>query len=529
MIPTSTPPSSVARHPPDRQGGAPAGNPLRALERALLLSFVLHGLAMLSMAVLLLPGQPGGPTPDLAGRMAYVAADAWRWRLGWLPWQLTALSDLLIGLALVRTPGIPRRPAWLTLGVTVLAVLPDQIGQWLWVTQGMALAQGGSPAAYAAFETATFPWIAGWGGLLYTLAAVGWSVCFARAGLWMRGLTGFSTVLWGLFALAALSPLLPDGARPPAAWVAAANAAGFVLLLIWMALILEQVLRRSRPVQAHGRDAAWRHPDRRWWGRLWTALANSRLLRALCAYLPTPAFLSDIRDVIYVNYMVDAAVLAPLVPPGLALQRLGPGGHYALFSFLTYRHGHFGPALLGPLRGLLPSPIQSNWRIYVTDPRSGRAGVYFVTNAIDSTLHALAARLLSEGMPMHVLRQATLQTASDGGVVLRLDSGAGTAPAAEATLAPAGGTPTSGPWQVCFASYRDMLAYAVPQDRAFSVQPWAGRITRQEIALGIPLEACVPLVGVVQSATATALVGPAVPFCFRVPRVAFRFARQYAD
>ena len=50
---------------------------------------------MLSMAVLLLPGLPSGGTADDLARIRYVAAHPWLWRLGWLPWQLTALSDVL--------------------------------------------------------------------------------------------------------------------------------------------------------------------------------------------------------------------------------------------------------------------------------------------------------------------------------------------------------------------------------------------------------------------------------------------------
>jgi hypothetical protein len=58
-------------------------------------------------------------------------------------------------------------------------------------------------------------------------------------------------------------------------------------------------------------------------------------------------------------------------------------GRYALVSFLTYRHGHFGPRRFGPMRHLMPSPIQTNWRIYVRDLHTGREGVYFLTTATD--------------------------------------------------------------------------------------------------------------------------------------------------
>src|SRR5262249_9470917 len=151
---------------------------------------------------------------------------------------------------------------------------------------------------------------------------------------------------------------------------------------------------------------------------------------------------------------------------------------------------------------LLPSPRQTNWRIYVCDPQTGHQGVYFVTNAITSTLYGLAARLLAEGMPMHVLQRGTITAPEAGSIAFTLDPGRGSAPQAQAALQVVDDTPESGPWDVCFASYRDFLAYCVPQDRALSSQPWYHRITRQEIRLNIALEACRPLDGEVTSSTA---------------------------
>jgi hypothetical protein len=239
--------------------------------------------------------------------------------------------------------------------------------------------------------------------------------------------------------------------------------------------------------------------------------------------------LSDIRDVVYVSYLVPASTLEPLVPQGLELQRLGDGGRWALFTFLTYRHGHFGFELLGPLRRLLFSPIQSNWRIHVRDPRTGHQGIHFLSNAISATIPALCARLLSEAMPMHVFARAALDRDGEGRVTLRLDPGKGSAPDAEASLAPCAAPPFEGAWRECFGSFREFLAYCVPQDRAMSTQPWVPRVTRQEIHLGIPLDACEPLAGSVASRAAHALAGDAQPVCFRVPGVRFRFAEEAYD
>ncbi|HEX6779725.1 MAG TPA: DUF2071 domain-containing protein, partial [Ktedonobacterales bacterium] len=362
--------------------------------------------------------------------------------------------------------------------------------------------------------------------------------------------TLYSIPLWAFFALFSVAPFVTPQTGLAPTLIDTANGVGFVFLLFWVAGELELLLRRSRPDQPHGRYAPWRHPSRRL-GWLLNVIGNSRVARTLCEFAPVVAMRSNIRDVLYVNYLVEAERVEWLLPPVLELQRLGPDGRYALLTFLSFRHGHFGPRLLGPLRKLLPPPVQTNWRVYVSDPRTGKRGIYFFSNAISSTLYALGARLFSEGMPMHALARGELHAEGDGCFHLHLDPGAGSAPAAtsaggnwvpalsaapralvpdaEAILCLRGERPTSGPWSACFESYEAMLACCVPQDRALSYQPWYSRVTRQEITLGIPLEACEPLEGDVCSRFAQALVGDAAPFCFRVASVYFRFEREEYD
>jgi hypothetical protein len=505
----------------------------RLLEAALLFTFVIHALAMVSMALLLLPGMPGGLHSDDARRVEYVASHPWLWRFGWVPWQITALSDLLLAVALVRTKWIPRVPALLTLAVTVAAIVPDQVGQVLWMTRGVRLAadavRTGELAPYLAFERPTFRMVGIFGCIGYLLGALGWTWCFAAAGPWSRRLTWLSAATWGTFAAAVGIFFLPPHVSPGPAWVGPMNAVGFVLLQVWLIDVTHEVVRRCRPEAPHGRYGPWRHPGRGpfAWAANWAA--NSHAARALAEWLPAPALRSDIRDVVYVNYLVDADRLEALVPRGLELQRFGPAGRLALFTFLTYRHGHFGPRALGPLRRLLPSPIQSNWRIYVTDPQTGKGGVYFVCTAIDSTPHALAGRLLAEAVPMHVPHRATLSRDADGVVHLSLDPGRGTAPDVRATLRPSDDRSVPDDWRDCFGDWVGFLAYCVPQDRAMSLQPWYDRVTRQEIELGIPLDSCLRLEGEVESRAAQDIAGDARPVCFYVPGVTFQFSDESYD
>ncbi|WP_405584155.1 DUF2071 domain-containing protein [Streptomyces sp. NBC_01092] len=296
-------------------------------------------------------------------------------------------------------------------------------------------------------------------------------------------------------------------------------------LAAWAA---EHALRRTRQQTRYGRYAPWIHPR----GRLTAPLnwvANSRLLRRVCEWLPSVPFVSDVTDVVYVNYVVEAHRLEPLIPPGLELQRLGESGDQAMLTFLSYRHGHLGPAVLGRWRRLLPSPLQSNWRIYVHHPRTGAVGVHFLSTAIDRTFHALGARLTVEALPMHVFKRASLSISEGGRIDLLLDPGHGSAPDAEARLSATPEWPTDGPWRRAFPGYEQMLTYCVPQDRALSVQPWYRQVTRQEISLGIPVDACVALAGPVGSTAASAIVGKAEAFAFLVPQVKFRFEGEERD
>lgn len=514
-----------------------AVTPAHLLEWALVATFILHGLAMLAMAGLLLPTMPGGPTALDGDRIAILAAHPWRFRLGWLPWQLTAVSDLLLAVALLRTPWIPRRPAWAVLVLTIAAVIPDQGAQLLWITQGVELAQaavhGGSADAYLLFEKWVFPLTGVWAALLYTLAALGWTACLIGGGAWSRALTWVSAATWGTFLVVTVGPLLPAPLTLPAAAQAAGNALGFVLLLLWLALATEQVMRRSRPQPPFGRWAPWRAPAPGLFAGGLSAAANSQFLRRLGTLLPVVEFRSDITDVVYVNYLVPVERLAALVPPGLSLQRLGPEGRWAMFTFLTYRHGDFGPAFFGPLRRLCGSPVQSNWRIYVRDDRTGKEGVYFVTSAVTTARHALGARLMAEGMPMHLLADGTVTRAADGRMQVVLEPGQGSAPDAQLEFSPAADRTLHGPWAQCFADYDAMLRYTVPQNRALSTLPADLRTVRQEIELGIPLQSCEPLSGKIKSQAAAAIVGAesdaAAAVCFRVPQVCFRFTGEQHD
>jgi hypothetical protein len=507
----------------------------RFLEWALLFTLVVHGAAMVAMLPLL-PGVPGGVSEGLADRARYVADHPWIWRLGWVPWQVTAISDVILALALCGSSWIGKLPAVLTLVVTLGAISCDLSGQFLWVWYGPAAAKQAVAALdwanYGALESRIFYRMAGLATLGYVLAALGWTWCFAGSGMWSRRLTWISAIVWPLFAIATGVGLLPASIHRPH-WlveiVGAGNAVGFVFLMIWLASVTEIVLLRRRPVTAYGRSAAARYPSVGLIGWGWNLIANSRVAQALARLMPALAMNSDITDVVYVNYLVEAASVEGFVQRPLELQRLGTGGRYALFTFLTFRHGHFGPRCLGPVRKLWRSPIQSNWRIHVYDPVSGKRGIEFLTIAIAGPLYALAARLLAANIPMNVPERARMERCADGAIDLEIVPGGGSAPdvAARFISCDEPGLPES--WAECFGSWRGMLEYCVPQDRAMSSEPWNDRVVRQEITLNIPLESCRPMSGEIASDAARAIAGEARPLCFLVEKLSFRLLGEERD
>jgi hypothetical protein len=470
---------------------------------------------MASMALVLLRAVPGNaPAVD---RIAFITDHPWLFRLAWIPWQLCAVIDLLQALAMLRTPWLAKKYTIAIAILTLCAAVPEQFGEARWDLVGVELAQR-DHASYLAFEQDSLFLTSVVGAFFYTLAAIFWSIALARAGVWSRALTALSIATWSAMLAAVAAAFLDVGDRI----VGAINGAGFLLLQLWLALACEIVLRRRRPDEAWGRRKPWLDPSR---NVLFELAASSRFLELFARLVPTPAMKSDITDVLYVNYLVDAEVVLPLVPKGLELQRLAD--RYALFTFLTYRHGHFGPAVLGPLRKLCPSPLQTNWRIHVVDPRTKHRGVTFITNAVDDVRYALLARLTTWGMPMHRLAHASLTKIDH--IRIDLDPGSGSAPDANVDVTACETPKLDGAWRECFGDWRGFLEYCVPQDRALATDVARGFVARHEINLGIPLAACVPYDGTVVSRAARSIAGDAKPCCFYVPRVAFSFSVEAHD
>ena len=278
----------------------------------------------------------------------------------------------------------------------------------------------------------------------------------------------------------------------------------------------------SSPLQ----DNTYRHPRAGWPGRLFAALANcthfADVRQAILSRLPFLTLHSDVRDVVYVSWLVDAAAAQKLVPAGVALWQRG--GKTPL-TVLTYRHGHFGPALLGPLRKLLPSPLQSNWRFYLDHTPPGAPDVpcvYFFKNIMDSLPHALGTRLFSDILPTHLAATMTLEVSATQ-ARCNIAPGAGSAPALEVQAHIAGKQTLDEDWQQLFGNWRDAVAFLACQDAAIAHVPRNGKLVFGEIDLPIDLDQVQALTALRADCGLLGQLPPvSLPFAFLVPKVAFK-------
>lgn len=308
------------------------------------------------------------------------------------------------------------------------------------------------------------------------------------------------------------------------------------------------------------------HPSAGWWGRLNNRILGCQLLaairRAVMLRLPFLKLISDVEDVVYLNWVVDLEPFAAAIPPGVVIaSRDEKGVQRCILTMLTYRHRHFGPAFLGPLRRLFPSPLQSNWRLYVRQlpqvaqgadiPREQVSNgqtvegvVLFLKNVLSSWLFAAGSRLTSDALPSHlaqifahdVTRADSVSAAQDLAApgtryVTRITSGIGSAPAlaseVEAQQLPRD-TPHDEPilpsaFTRWFGSWREAVAALSLQHSAVTPVEGIDRIAQAGITLPIDVSQVRPLV--VHSAVVPWLEArgcrPSEAWAFVVPRVKF--------
>lgn len=227
--------------------------PRSALLRALVLFVVTHGVALLTMALVLGPGMDPGAA-SVTERMAWITSHATEWRLGWLPWQLSAASDLAVCIALVawaRGDVIATRFAIAALVLEVVGAVPEQWAEWRLVTIFVEASRGDPDAWRSAW--AVYAGLTGvWANFAYTAMTACWMVVAARRLGGVVTHVAFEVTILVLFVVSgALTWLAVLGETDAeiARWFfrsTLANGLAFPALIAWTCVLAWRVRREGR-------------------------------------------------------------------------------------------------------------------------------------------------------------------------------------------------------------------------------------------------------------------------------------------
>lgn len=274
------------------------------------------------------------------------------------------------------------------------------------------------------------------------------------------------------------------------------------------------------------------HPRGGLLGRCSEGFANSavlkRLRRVSIGKLPFCVLQSDIRDVVYLNWVVETERVRHLVPESVTLWSRGG---QTILTALTYQHGHFGPAFLGPLRRGFPSPLQSNWRLYM-DSIHGEAvrepTVLFFRNLISNLVYAVGARIFSDVLPTDLPLTFSYRR-DEQQFTIETEPGKSSAPDLRVTTRRATDFAMPADYARFFGDRESAIRWLCLQDAAVARVPDINRLALGRISLPIDCGAVRPLEvvpGSFQSQWLQPIVGGTEPFCFLVERVCFRVIQE---
>ena len=109
---------------------------------------------------------------------------------------------------------------------------------------------------------------------------------------------------------------------------------------------------------------------------------------------------SDIKDVVYFNWMIPINKVEHLVPKGMVLEKYG---NLVLLTILNYNHGNFRPNIFNSIKSFFGSPNQSNWRLYLNSNSLDhkQPTVLFIVNIMDNLLYTIGSRIFSNILQTH--------------------------------------------------------------------------------------------------------------------------------
>lgn len=248
------------------------------------------------------------------------------------------------------------------------------------------------------------------------------------------------------------------------------------------------------------------------------------LRHALLSRLPFVTLESDVVDVVYLTWLVDVEEAQAMVPPGV---RLWQKNGKTPLTMLTYKHGNFGPALLGGLRKLFPSPLQSNWRFYV-DSYDGQVEakrtIFFCKNLLSSPSYVVGASLLSDVL-QPTLAERFIHQRFEHKFEIDIACGEANEPSLNCHVHFDVSKALPASFDAVFDSWEQAVDFLSLQDDALALVARTKSLAISRISLPIDLAEVRPMKIGAKPATCSMLaqfVATSAPFCYLVPKVKFR-------
>ncbi len=267
------------------------------------------------------------------------------------------------------------------------------------------------------------------------------------------------------------------------------------------------------------------HPVKNTAGRLLNFLLNNAVLNkinGLLFYWFTLAKLrSDITQVVYLNWLVPFQKIAHLIPEHAKIKLYDD---QALFTVLSYQHGHFGPKSMRRFKRIFGSPLQSNWRLYLENNDAfGAAGpaVLFVKNIINDLTYTVGSRMFSTILQTH-LPHSFVHHAGSNTVATTIIPGESNAPDLMVQTKITGDWKLPEPMANVFANPDDLLHIICEQNYAVSALPGKNKYSVAKINLDFDPSGLKPMELVdFRSDWLEPIVDGSPCFAFLMPKVTF--------
>lgn len=216
------------------------------------------------------------------------------------------------------------------------------------------------------------------------------------------------------------------------------------------------------------------HPHKSFIGRFLNFVLNNvsfiKTKRLICHPFTKARLKSDVRNVVFLNWLVPIENVRHLIPRHVKVKQYGKN---VLLTVLTYKHGNFRPTMFNWLKPVFGSPLQSNWRLYIDNNdlfQVQEPTVFFLKNVMDSFTYVVGSRVCSNILQSH-LPEKFKHDIGETHISTEINPGESNAPDLRVTLKRRAEWKLSSDFESTFSSVENLIDTICYQHFAISDQP----------------------------------------------------------